>query len=186
MIEFLLRFIFSSSKVEFVQSQMNWIDMLAFMPYFLLEIFHIKGVMALDFFRMFKFFRMVRLFRLTKHSKRLKVVTSILASSMQDFKILTMCLLIVILIGGTVVYFTERTDTNATFVSIPDGIWWSVQSVTSVGYGDIIPTTICGRVFSSAFMIFSIITFLIPVLSIVSQFKLMYEINVDTTDFRTD
>ena len=57
-------------------------------------------------------------------------------------------------------------------------MWWGIQTVSSVGYGDLVPRTIVGRMFASVFMLFGAITMSLPVLTLVSQFTTLYPKNV--------
>ena len=135
----------------FVTGFMNWIDTISVVPYFvILLVPSIRAEQLLGVLKTLKFLRVIRLFRLSKHSRRLKVVVYILKSNMGNFKSLMLCLFIIILIGASFIYLMEQTTAvpHPDMTSIPQCFWWGVQTITSVGYGDIIPATICGRVFS--------------------------------------
>ena len=67
----------------------------------------------------------------------------------------------------------EDTD----IVTIPTGLWWSVQTVSTVGYGDLVPRSLFGKISACCFMVFSILTF-IPLLSIASDFKMIFPKNM--------
>ena len=179
LIEFILRFIFSKSKFEFVQGVMNWLDVFAVIPPFLVLLFqsHADGLFGM--FKTLKIMRVMRLFRLSRHSRRLKVVGIILKSSLGNFKLLMLCLIMSIFLGGTIVYYSERYCGHIGFTSIPQGLWWGVQTITSVGYGDLIPTTIFGKTFACCFMLFGALTISLPVVTIVSQFMALYPKNID-------
>lgn len=183
--EVILRIVFSQSKLEFFKGKMNLVDIAAVIPYFLLllvktNMFYLTGI-----FKTLKFMRVVRLFRLSKHSRRLKVVGEILKSSMGNFRLLMLCLVMVIFIGGTFIYVIEESllASNGDFTSIPASIWWSVQTITSVGYGDLIPLSFVGRVFACCYMLFGAVTISLPVLTIVSQFTMLYPKNVECDSY---
>ena len=65
------------------------------------------------------------------------------------------------------------------FDSIPASLWWSVQTITSVGYGDMIPNTLLGRILASGFMLIGVATISLPILTIVTQFAVLYPKNVE-------
>ena len=179
-VEFMLRLLFTRDKINFFTQPMNWVDILAVVPYFIFLILQSqqKGVMGI--FKTLRFIRVVKLFRLSKHSKRLKVVGIILKSSMGDFRLLMLCLVMVIFLGGTIMYYAEENyPEDERFGSIPQSLWWSVQTITSVGYGDVIPSTLIGRGFACCFMLFGAVTISLPVLTIVSQFTELYPKNVE-------
>ena len=177
--ELIVRLIFSKSKVEFIKGSMNWVDIAAVIPYFLLVILQKEEDGLLGIFKTLKFLRVFRLFRLYKHSIRLKVVGKILKSSIGNLQLLVLCLILVIFIGGTFIYYAESFMVHDGFTSIPQGLWWSVQTFTSVGYGDLIPTTFIGKTFACCFMLFGVLTVSLPVLTIVSQFTTLYPKNVE-------
>ena len=57
------------------------------------------------------------------------------------------------------------------FDSIPESLWWGVQTITSVGYGDCVPRTLIGRLFACAFMLVGVATISLPILTIVNQVR---------------
>ena len=183
LVELCLRLIFSTNKLEFLHMSMNWIDMLAVAPYFFLLFLKSNKSSILGTFKTLKFLRVIRLFRLSKHSRRIKVVGTILKSSLSNFRILMVCLFMVIFLGGTIIYFVESADNEDVFMSIPHSLWWAVQTITSVGYGDMIPITIVGRTFACCFMLFGALTISLPVLTIVCQFTDLYPKNVECDEY---
>ena len=88
----------------------------------------------------------------------------------------------VITMGSTVMNIVEEepsATTSGHFSSIPDSLWWGVQTVTSVGYGDMIPRTFVGRVLASGYMLLGVATISLPILTIVNQFVRLYPINIE-------
>ena len=179
LIELLLRFIFARSKGGFIRSLMNWIDMLSVLPFFLVLVSQTKKTGMIGISKTLKILRITRLFRLSKHSRRLKVVGKILQMSLGNFKLLMVCLVMVIFFGETLMFYCEQYNGNHyDFASIPHGLWWATQTITSVGYGDVIPTSLGGRLFACCFMFFGALTISLPVVTIVSQFTELYPKNV--------
>lgn len=133
LIELILRVTFSTNKTEFLLQTMNWLDFVAVAPYFILLILKTNKQSLLGTFKTLKCMRVMRLFRLSKHSRRIAVVGKILKSSLGNFRILMVCLFMVIFIGGTFMYYVESRTDDKVFTSIPACIWWSVQTITSVG-----------------------------------------------------
>lgn len=179
LVELVLRFLASPSKKNFIQSILNWIDASVSIPYFAVPLFSNKVVINIGFLRILKFVRVMRLFRLSKHSKRLKVVGEIIKSSIPDFQLLLLCFGIAIIFGGSFVYFTEKADDTTDFISIPSAFWWAIQTVTTVGYGDIVPQTVLGRLVAAMYSILGVMTLSLPVLAIVTKFVMFYERNVE-------
>ena len=83
------------------------------------------------------------------HSARLKLVGQILISSAEDLKTIFMCVAIIVTLSGSLItYFEEEGRNGSGFVSIPDGIYWSIVTLTTVGYGDIYPLSVAGKIFA--------------------------------------
>ena len=179
--EVVFRMVFSQNLLEFLKGSMNLVDIVAVIPYFVISLVQANMIGLIRIFKVLKFIRVVRLFRFSKHSRRLKVVGEILKSSLGNFRLLMLCLVMVIFFGGTIIYVIETSsiESNRGFTSIPASIWWSVQTITSVGYGDLIPETIVGRIFACCYMLFGAVTISLPVLTIVSQFATLYPKNVE-------
>lgn len=76
-------------------------------------------------------------------------------------------------------YFTEKADDTTDFISIPSAFWWAIQTVTTVGYGDIVPQTVLGRLVAAMYSILGVMTLSLPVLAIVTKFVMFYERNVE-------
>ena len=162
----------------FFTSTMTWIDVVAVVPYFLLLAISPNQMSSFSFMRIIRLVRITRLFRLSKHSGRLKIVGNILLSSLQEFKTLSMCVSIIVILIGSVMYSLEGGGVEGTmFDSIPMGFYWGIQTITTVGYGDIYPTTVGGMVFASAYMVFGAVTLSVPLLSIVAKFESQYVVS---------
>ena len=177
--ELILRFIFSPQKVPFITHPLNIVDGLAVIPYFVVLAIN-KDVQSLSFLRILRFFRVVRLFRLGKHSRRIKIIGAIVVSSLGDLKLLLLCLTLVVILGGSMAYFAEFDDPGTKFISIPDSLWWAVQTVVVLGYGDIVPKTVSGKIMASVFMVFGAVTISLPVLSVVTRFTALYGKNMES------
>ena len=181
LVELLTRFATSPDKWKFIRSCLNWIDVFAIVPYFILLCFTMMStdVVSLIFLRIFRFIRIFRLFRFSKHSKRLQVVGEIMRWSLHDVLFLVLDIWMLVLLGGTGIYFLEGYNSTTTeFTSIPASFWWAVITVTTVGYGDMTPLTISGRLFSVAFMTIGILVLTLPVLYIANKYIVLYTKNL--------
>ena len=176
LIELILRFTFCPKKVIFLKQTLNWMDFWAVVPYFVVLAIS-NNTSSLAFLRILRFIRVIRLFRLSKHSKRLKVVGEIMKSSLEDLKQLFLCLMLLVIFGGSVLYFTELGVEGSQFTDIPQSLWWAIQTVVVLGYGDVVPITIAGRIIATGFMLFGALTIALPVLSIVMKFTELYTTN---------
>ena len=179
LVEFLLRLAFCPNFLKFMKTVLNLVDILAILPYFIMLAVgaHEDKSSATGVLRLLRFVRVLRLFRLSKHSSRIKEVVDILRSSLQDLYIFFLCLFIMTVFSGAILYSTESADPSTRFTSIPEGMWWAIQTVVTLGYGDIVPVTVIGKIYSAFFMVFGALTIALPVLSIVMKFTHMYSMD---------
>ena len=177
LVEFVLRIICTENIKNFLKGYMNIVDMLAIVPYFFMLMMQWKSLgNFIQIFKTLKFLRVCRLFRFSKQSKRLAVAGKIIHSCLGSFRLLLTCFGIVTIFGGAVLLILEDNDS---FNSIPQGLWWGVQTLTTVGYGDVIPETVYGRTFACVFMLLGVAATSLPILTIVSQFVRLYPKNIE-------
>ena len=95
---------------------------------------------------------------------------------------LLVMLLIETVLVGSVMYYVEETA-NEQFDSIPQSIWWCLVTLTSVGYGDIAPITVAGKLFAGCVIIFGAATMTLPICSVASTFVKVYNANTEHHKF---
>ena len=100
--------------------------------------------------------------------------------SRTDLQLLSGFLAFFIMISGSSVYFAE-VDDNPLFKNggIFSGIWFSIVSCTTVGYGDLVPVTLAGKIISSLSIIFGAMFILLPVLQLVNSFSSALKVTRD-------
>ena len=92
--------------------------------------------------RILRVMRVVRVFRLARYSKRIKFFVHSITSSSREFGMLIIYLSLCILLYSTTMYYLEKDGEETKFVDIPTTFWWCIVSMTTVGYGDLIPQTL--------------------------------------------
>ncbi|KAJ1165183.1 hypothetical protein NDU88_005612 [Pleurodeles waltl] len=182
--ELLVRFAACPSKPAFFRNMMNVIDIVAIIPYFITlgtELAEQQGggnngqqAMSLAILRVIRLVRVFRIFKLSRHSKGLQILGKTLQASMRELGLLIFFLFIGVILFSSAVYFAETDDPDSLFTSIPDAFWWAVVSMTTVGYGDMYPTTIGGKIVGSLCAIAGVLTIALPVPVIVSNFNYFY------------
>ena len=179
--EFTVRFLSCPSKAAFFRNIMNLIDVVAVAPYFVtlgLDLAEHQGSSqqadSLAVLRVIRLVRVFRIFKLSRHSKGLQILGQTLHASLRELGLLIFFLIIGVVLFSSSVYFAEAEDPESGFASIPDAFWWAVVTMTTVGYGDMYPSTIWGKVVGSLCAIAGVLTIALPVPVIVSNFNYFY------------
>ncbi|XP_043915585.1 potassium voltage-gated channel subfamily A member 4 [Protopterus annectens] len=179
--EFMVRFFACPSKAVFFKNIMNIIDIVSIMPYFItlgtdLAQEQGNGQQAMSFaiLRTIRLVRVFRIFKLSRHSKGLQILGHTLRASMRELGLLIFFLFIGVILFSSAVYFAEADEPTSHFQSIPDAFWWAVVTMTTVGYGDMKPITVGGKIVGSLCAIAGVLTIALPVPVIVSNFNYFY------------
>ncbi|XP_077941962.1 potassium voltage-gated channel subfamily A member 1 [Gasterosteus aculeatus] len=187
--EFMVRFYACPSKAEFFKNIMNSIDVVSILPYFItlgtdLAQHQENGQQAMSFaiLRIIRLVRVFRIFKLSRHSKGLQILGHTLRASMRELALLIFFLVIGVILFSSAVYFAEADEPTSQFTSIPDAFWWAVVTMTTVGYGDMKPITVGGKIVGSLCAIAGVLTIALPVPVIVSNFNYFYHRETDNED----
>ncbi|XP_076816412.1 potassium voltage-gated channel subfamily A member 1-like isoform X1 [Clavelina lepadiformis] len=178
--EVTLRFLCSPNKFKFWKNIMNIIDIIAILPYFISlgqkepPSREKEGTgTSLAILRVIRLVRVFRIFKLSRHSKGLQILGQTLKASMRELGLLIFFLFIGVVLFSSAVYFAEDGQSDE-FPSIPEAFWWAVVTMTTVGYGDMKPTTLAGKVVGSLCAIVGVLFIALPVPVIVSNFNYFY------------
>ncbi|XP_076860927.1 potassium voltage-gated channel subfamily A member 2 [Brachyhypopomus gauderio] len=189
--ELIVRFFACPSKSVFTKTIMNIIDIMSIMPYFITvgtELVEQQGqeqtngqqqAMSLAILRVIRLVRVFRIFKLSRHSKGLQILGQTLKASMRELGLLIFFLFIGVILFSSAVYFAEADEPESHFSSIPDAFWWAVVTMTTVGYGDMRPVTVGGKIVGSLCAIAGVLTIALPVPVIVSNFNYFYHRETD-------
>ena len=131
------------ATVRYVSSIGGLIDLASFLPTFL-PVFFPSGMVA---FRMFRVVRIFRLFRINTYYDSLHVITEVLRSKRQQLLSSVFIILTLMLASSLCMYSLEHEAQPEVFRNAFSGIWWSVSTLLTVGYGDIYPITTAGKIF---------------------------------------
>ncbi len=190
--ELLVRFGSSPDKLSFFKDIMNLIDIVAIIPYFITlgtviadESRSNNQAMSLAILRVIRLVRVFRIFKLSRHSKGLQILGQTLRASMRELGLLIFFLFIGVILFSSAVYFAEAETEKSNFKSIPDAFWWAVVTMTTVGYGDMRPIGVWGKLVGSLCAIAGVLTIALPVPVIVSNFNYFYHRETDNEDKET-
>lgn len=172
--EFIIRLIASPDKYKFFKSFLNVIDLAAILPYYISMTMKRENFTSLLVIRVVRSARVFRVFKLSRHSMGLKVLGQTLKASGGELSNILFFVMIAIIILSSGMYYVEH-DVNDQFSSIPATFWFSITTLKTIGYGDMVPVTFLGKVIGCICSVSGLLTVAIPVPIIVSNFKLIYK-----------
>ena len=129
---------------KYVFSFSGIIDLLSFLPYYL-PVFFPTGAAV---FRMFRVIRIFRLFQINAYYDSLNVIAEVISSKRQQLLSSVFTILVLMLGSSLCMYSLEHEAQPEVFSNAFSGMWWSVSTLLTVGYGDIYPITTLGKIFS--------------------------------------
>ncbi|XP_046374177.1 potassium voltage-gated channel protein Shaw-like isoform X10 [Haliotis rubra] len=173
--EIIIRFIVAPNKFDFLKAPVNIIDIVATLSFYL-DFLLTKLQQESDMLEFFSIIRIMRLCKLTRHSAGLKILIHTFKASAKELILLIFFLVLGIVIFAALIYYAERIQYNPEndFQSIPVGLWWAIVTMTTVGYGDMVPKTYVGMFVGALCALAGVLTIALPVPVIVSNFALFY------------
>jgi voltage-gated potassium channel len=148
-LEYVLRLMAADRPLAYARSFFGVIDLIALLPSYLglLAI----GIPSLMILRALRFLRIFRILKLLRYSEEARELILSLKASMSRIFVFLFFVLILALVVGSLMYFLEAPDSG--FTSIPQAIYWTIVTLTTVGYGDIAPQTVLGKLLASVIML---------------------------------
>ncbi|KAI6217979.1 BTB domain-containing protein [Aphelenchoides fujianensis] len=172
-LEYFLRLFAAPDRCKFMRSIMSVIDVVAIMPYYLGLVLSNKNDISGAFVTL-RVFRVFRVFKFSRHSAGLRILGYTLKSCASELGFLVFSLAMAIVIFSTMMYYAERKVPNTKFTSIPAAFWFSIVTLTTLGYGDVTPMTIMGKVIGGICSLSGVLVIALPVPVIVSNFSRIY------------
>lgn len=178
-LELLLRLLFCPNLRHFFQEPINWIDLLSLIPFYMrliLRVFHENSGDARFYVNMLRLVRIFRILRLTRHVTGIRILALTVRASAKELLLLILVVFMGITIFASLVYYAQQigeTSDNE-FYNIPIGFWWALVTITTLGYGKIVPSTLLGRVVGGVCSLCGVLMLALPVPIIVNNFTLYY------------
>ena len=144
-----------NGRLRYAVTPMALIDIAAILPFYLSLMISVD----LRFMRLFRLFRMLKL---TRYSTALQTLGAVLYDQRRSLGASMFVMLILLVFSSSIIYLVEKDAQPEAFSSIPNAMWWGLATLTTVGYGDVTPTSGIGKIFGAFIMILGIGMFALP------------------------
>ena len=172
-LEFFLRIISCPNKLKFMLDILNLIDLAAIVPYiFQLALGDFNAASKMEAVRLL---RVSRLFKLFRHLDELKVLSKTVRATWRELIMILFFIVITTAIFSGWTFYVEHDAQKESFSSIPATAWFVIVSLTNVGYGDMVPVTVMGRLLGAICTLAGVLVIALPSPVIVTKFRLFYE-----------
>lgn len=133
---------------------MMLIDLVAILPGVLP-----KGTVDL---RAIRVFRLIRMLKISRHSRALRIVLRVLRAKYDELAATAFVAFLMLIASSSIVYFLENPAQPEVFSSIPATMWWGVATLSTMGYGDMVPATPLGKIVGALVSVAGVGLFALP------------------------
>ncbi|GMS96509.1 hypothetical protein PENTCL1PPCAC_18684, partial [Pristionchus entomophagus] len=178
-IEYLMRFWVAPRKLAFSRQLLNIIDLLSIAPFYFEMLLWVCGISgdnvrkvrwAFLTVRLLRVLRVIRIAKLGRFSPGLANFALTLRKSKKQMQMVGVVMMTVVIFFSTLIYFLEKDEPDTKFTSIPAAFWWSVVTMATVGYGDLVPVTIAGKIVGTGAIICGVMVLALPITIMVNNF----------------
>lgn len=146
-----------SGRLRYMGTPMAVVDLLAILPFYLAFL-----PLDLRFLRIIRLFRLFRLLKIARYLKALKLIQTVLHEKKEHLYLTVMFIFFLLIIISTLMFYVENEAQPDVFSSIPASMWWGIETLTTVGYGDMLPVTTYGRILGGMISVLGIGLFALP------------------------
>lgn len=146
-----------TGRLRFLRTPLALIDLIAILPFYL----PLLG-MDLRFVRIFRLVRLLRLAKLARYAASFHLFRTVFRNRREELVLSFALILLLLVITSSLMYHVENAAQPDKFPHIPAAMWWSVMTLTTVGYGDVYPVTQLGRILAAITAILGSATFAVP------------------------
>jgi voltage-gated potassium channel len=147
-------------RFRFALTPLALVDLSAVLPFYLRFIRADLRIMRM--FRMVRIMRIMRIAKLGRYSESLQMLMRVLRSRGEQLASAVFILLILLVVAATLMYTAEKEAQPKIFTSIPAAMWWAAVTLTTVGYGDMYPITVIGKIMGAITAMLGIGMFALP------------------------
>ena len=146
-----------SGRLRFATSFMPMVDLVSILPSLIPG-----GFFDLRSMRVLRLARMPRLLKVARYSQSLQTFGRVFSAKKAELAVTAMAGTLLLICASSLMYFAEHEAQPQQFSSIPAAMWWGVETLTTVGYGDLFPVTPLGKLMGSAIAVLGIGLFALP------------------------
>lgn len=172
-IEYIARIYVADKKFKFIFSFFGLIDLFAILPFYLSFGVDLRSLRVLRMFRLF------RLLKLVRYNKAMRHFTKAMLMAKEQIILFMAITLVLIYFAAVGIYYFENEAQPEHFSSIFDSLWWSIITLTTVGYGDVYPVTMGGRIFTFFILLIGLGIVAIPTGIISSSLTKVFDLTDD-------
>lgn len=200
--DYFIRLVLSDDKIAFVFGWFNIVDLLSFLPFYLeLAISFATGPRSLKALRILRLLRLFRLLRMSRQMVMLQVLLAALMDAWKSIMLLYFTIFVFTIVAGSVLYYIETAfcvwvpeaqqwqyiesvtgfepggpnGVATKYQDITNGMYWAVVTVTTVGYGDIVPVTWAGRLAGCIVLLCAVVVLALPITLVGGTFAKHYD-----------
>lgn len=152
------------ARRRFALHPMMLIDLAVILP------FYLNILIGIDL-RVLRIIRLLRFLKLVRFSPALSTLTNVVYRERRALLSALLIMFGLLVFSATAIYFAEHRAQPEAFGTIPDAMWWAIATLTTVGYGDVVPMTAVGRMIGALVMVFGLGMFALPIGIIATGFS---------------
>ena len=144
------------ARLRFAATPLLIIDLLAILP------FYLGNLVGVDL-RVLRVLRLLRFLKIARYSPAMQSLLRVVQTELWALFGALIIMISLILLSASLLYSVERNVQPENFGSLPAAMWWSLATLTTVGYGDVVPVTPVGKILGSLFMVFGLAMYALPI-----------------------
>jgi voltage-gated potassium channel len=147
-----------TGRLRYLVTPFALVDLLSILPFYLPFLIHVD----LRFLRILRLFRILRILKLGRYSDAVTTFSSIISRKKEELLVALSLLFIALILVSSVMYYAEHEAQPEVYSSIPHAMWWALVTLATVGYGDVYPITLLGKMMTGVAIIIGVCIFALP------------------------
>ncbi len=161
-------------RLQFAVSPFPLIDVLAILPFYL-ALTPLPIALDLSFLRVLRLLRILRIAKIGRYSDSIKILGNVIKEKKEQLVAVLFLLVLFVIVASALIYEFEGGPDVKGFHHIPECMWWSITTLTTVGYGDVVPTTPEGKIVGGIIAVSGIVFYALPTAIVGAGFMQEYQ-----------